>query len=440
MKNKSIIHNILFFFIGFMLICGLLKDWGGEKREWLQNEMMEYLYPFCMYVDGSAVKGITENIFDRTCYWYLGLCEYMEKEPVYLAKSEDSEMVEWILLQEGRDEIEVTSDEDARDFVKKEGVSENGTVSEDTLKDVDLNTKKEAMDEENEAKRNEFPGIENGAMKDARRTKKVWKSDGERVAYLESLKDFDNLKKEFYQIDKNTSITAEQLDAAKMFQMDLSLQHDASEPQILIYHTHSQEAFADSALNDPNTSVVGAGERLSELLREYGFNVIHHTGEYDVNNRDYAYSNAAPAIEKLLEENPSIEVIIDLHRDGVDENTHLVTEIDGVRMAQFMFFNGLSHTNKTGDIEYLKNPYIQDNLALSFQLQLAAREYYPGLARRIYLKGYRYNMHYRSKSILIELGAQTNTVEEIWNALPPIAHLLNEVLSDKEAASDADLR
>ena len=54
---------------------------------------------------------------------------------------------------------------------------------------------------------------------------------------------------------------------------------------------------------------------------------------------------------------------------------------------------------------------------------------YPGLARRIYLKGYRYNMHFRPKSILVEVGAQTNTYEEAENAMKPLAEILNKVLS-----------
>ena len=94
-------------------------------------------------------------------------------------------------------------------------------------------------------------------------------------------------------------------------------------------------------------------------------------------------------LEQILAENKSIEVVIDLHRDGVGNNTRLVTEQNGVPMAQIMFFNGLSRTTKTGDIEYLYNPYIADNLAISFQMQLKAAEYYPGFTRRIYLKGYR---------------------------------------------------
>lgn len=430
MKNKSIIHNVIGLFLIIAVLFFVLQGWEGEKKERLQTRMMEYLYPFCEYVEGNALKGCCEETLDKMCFWYLGLSEYMEEDPVYLVKSEDEEMINWILLQEGRDEGRVTEDE-------KKGAGDGADqVSENTAEKMGQSEEEEdagkAMDAENEARREKLMQSENEEIKDARRSEKVWKTDEERVAFYESLKDFETLKKEFYQIDKNTNISADQLDAQKLFSMDLTMKTKNDQPQILIYHTHSQEAFADSVPGDASTTIVGAGERLSELLREYGYNVIHHTGEYDVENRDYAYSYAGPAIEKLLEENPSIEVIIDLHRDGVAEDTRLVTEVDGVKMAQFMFFNGLSRLNMTGDIDYLENPYIEENLALSFQLQLAAREYYPGLARRIYLKGYRYNMHYRPKSILLELGAQTNTVEEIMNALQPIAHILDEVLSPKE--------
>ena len=174
--------------------------------------------------------------------------------------------------------------------------------------------------------------------------------------------------------------------------------------------------------------MIGVGDRLTELLEEKGFKVLHHKGKYDVGNRDRAYSVAAPNVQKILEENPSIQVVIDLHRDGVAESTHLVTEQNGKKMAQIMFFNGLSRTTATGDIAYLKNPYIADNLAFSFQMEKAAMEYYPGLTRKIYLKAYRYNMHLCPRTLLVELGAQNNTVEEAMNACDPLAHILDIVL------------
>lgn len=243
------------------------------------------------------------------------------------------------------------------------------------------------------------------------------------------LADYETLVRNFYAIDANTMAGSDQLSVEKMLGMDMTLPQEGDGPQILIYHTHSQEAFADSVPGDVNTGIVGVGECLTKILTEqYGYRVLHHTGQYDVETRDNAYSRALPAVEQILAENPSIQVIIDLHRDEVAEETKLVTDIQGRPTARFMFFNGLSRTRKTGDIDYLANENQEANLAFSFQMQLKAAEYYPGLTRRIYLKGYRYNMHLRPRTLLVELGAQNNTVEEAINACDPLAHILDMVL------------
>lgn len=246
-------------------------------------------------------------------------------------------------------------------------------------------------------------------------------------ADFETTEDFIS---EFYTVDSVTEAVPELFEIEALLGMDMTMKQSNDKPQILIYHTHSQEAFSDSQSGNSDTTIVGAGEMLAQILtEEYGYNVIHHTGEYDVPSRDYAYSKSLPALEQILEENPTIEVIIDLHRDGVNENTRLVTDLNGNSTAKIMFFNGLSRTKKNGKIGYLENPYLQENLAFSFQMQVAANEYYPGITRKNYLNGYRYNMHLRGKSLLIELGAQTNTVEEIKNAIEPLAHILDIVLS-----------
>lgn len=262
----------------------------------------------------------------------------------------------------------------------------------------------------------------------------VFASASEKVVNYsrDKLSDFDYLVQNFYQVDNTTTINSSQLNIDALLGKDVRLSHDASTPQVLIYHTHSQEGYADSVPGDPSMTVVGVADYLTKILTEqYGMNVIHHTGEYDVGDRDHAYSRAGPALEQLLAENPSVEVVIDLHRDGVREGTRLVTNMNGVEMAQIMFFNGLSRTTSTGDIDYLYNPYIADNLSVSFQMQLAAAEYYPGFTRRIYLKGYRYNMHYCPKTLLIEVGAQTNTLQEAKNSMVPLADLLNKVLTGR---------
>ena len=255
---------------------------------------------------------------------------------------------------------------------------------------------------------------------------------GGNTVSLEKLNDFDYLIQHYYTVDKSTTINSSQLVVQNLLNKDCTIQKTTeSVPQILIYHTHGSEGYVDSVPGDPNTSVIGVGNRLTQILQDtYGYHVLHETGIYDT-DRDHAYNVAAPAIQKILQDHPSIEVVIDLHRDGVADTTRLATNINGVDMAQVMFFNGLSKTTATGDIDYLRNPYIEDNLAMSLKMQLAATELYPGFTRKIYLKSYRYNMHLCPKSLLIEVGAQTNTLQEAVNAMDPLAQVLDKVLSGK---------
>jgi len=251
---------------------------------------------------------------------------------------------------------------------------------------------------------------------------------------------FDSLVSEFYAVDASTVIDENQLNLEDLLTPKMSISKRTDDkPQILIYHTHSQEAFSNSVEGDPSTTIMGVGQVLAQILEQgYGYNVMHHLGQYDVENRDYAYNTALPVLEQLLEEYPTIEVILDLHRDEVAEGTHLVTEIEGRRTAQFMFFNGLSRTRKLGDIEYLPNENIVANLAFSFQMQALCNQYYPGLTRRLYLKGYRYNMHLKPRYLLIEMGAQNNTYQECYNACIPLARMLDMELSGAEFGYTAE--
>lgn len=249
---------------------------------------------------------------------------------------------------------------------------------------------------------------------------------------IERLRDFDYLLSNFYIVDSSTMIGADQLNADDLLGRNMKIDNTSEGPKILIFHTHSQEAFADSVPGDTNTTIVGVGDYLTQLLNAKGISTIHDTGVYDIIDgkldRSRAYENVEAAIRPILEANPSIEVVIDLHRDGVADDVHLVTEIDGKQTARIMYFNGLSRTRTNGDIAYLYNPYIQDNLAFSLQMQIASETMYPGFARRIYLRGYRYNLHLMPKSLLIEAGAQTNTVEEMRNAMEVLAQTLYHVL------------
>lgn len=253
------------------------------------------------------------------------------------------------------------------------------------------------------------------------------------------LADYDFLLNNFYIVDENTDASAANLNAAQFLAEDFSLSHGPLEPQILIYHSHSQETFADSREGEESDTIVGVGDYLTSLLTEkYGYQVMHIKEAFDMMSgeldRNKAYDYACDYVKKVLEENPSVEVVIDLHRDGVDEDRRLVTEINGKTTAQILFYNGLSYTNTQGQVDYLPNPYIPDNLAFSFQLEYQAALYYPDFYRGIYLAGLRYNLHLRKRSLLLEAGAQTNTVQEVKNAMEPFADILNRVLkgSDKQ--------
>ena len=253
------------------------------------------------------------------------------------------------------------------------------------------------------------------------------------------LADFDYVMNQFFILDSNTETNAQQISAPRFLKEDLSVKKDSSVHQILIYHTHSQEAFADSREGQTEDTIVGVGDHLTELLEKtYGYQVIHITDAFDMMggtlDRSKAYDYARASIEKVLEENPTIEVVIDLHRDGVPDERHLVTQVNGKPTAQLLFYNGLSYTVSQGAVSYLPNPYIEENLAFSFQLEYQAAQYYPDLYRGIYLAGLRYNLHLKPRALLLEAGAQTNTVEEVRNAMEPFADILNRVLkgSDKE--------
>jgi len=246
---------------------------------------------------------------------------------------------------------------------------------------------------------------------------------------LDMLNDVNFLLRHFYIIDSATRVTEDMFNAEVLLGKDMTIKTPNDKPQILIYHTHSQEAFIDSREGEKDDTVVGVGALLAKILKEkYGYNVIHDKSVYDLVDgkldRNKAYNLARQSILKILEENPSIEVLIDLHRDGAEKRS---TYINGQETAQIMLLNGLSR-NQYGPIARLDNPNLQDNLAFSLQLHLKSLELYPGLFYKNYLQDYRYNLDLRPKSILVELGTHKNTLKSAKNAMEPFAEILNAVL------------
>ena len=246
--------------------------------------------------------------------------------------------------------------------------------------------------------------------------------------------EFEMLLNRYFSMDAATSVDSNRLNNS-LLDLDLTLDTEKTGPQILIYHSHSQEGFADTVEGDDTTTIVGVGDYLTELLTEtYGYQVIHDRGVYDlvdgVLDRNVAYDYSGEAVRQWLEKYPQIQVVIDLHRDGVDGKKFVVQE-NGRPTANLMFILGMSRTADQQDISYLPNPYIKENMAFALQLQKKAEEMAPELMRNIYLMAYRFNLHYRPKSLLLEAGTQLNTLEEEKNAMEVFAGILDAELKGR---------
>ncbi len=249
---------------------------------------------------------------------------------------------------------------------------------------------------------------------------------------INALHDLSTLRNRYYSVDKKTGMTASMFNIDELMATDVHIDKSLIKPKVLIFHTHAHEMYADSK---EGQGVVGAGELLKETLeKEYGVQCLHVTESFDRVNGELqilgAYERMEPKIKQILKENPSIEMVIDLHRDGVGENVRLVSQVEGEPCAKFMFFNGLCQKIGSDGVlrsaEGLENPYVKNNLALSLKAQMCANNLYPGLTRKIYLNAYRYSLHLMPNSMLIELGAQTNTEQEVSNSVVRLAKILYE--------------
>ena len=255
--------------------------------------------------------------------------------------------------------------------------------------------------------------------------------------YVQRLMSFDYLVNNIFLVDRYTALFPSDIDTYAFLREDLRIDTSAPGPQVLIFHTHSLERFVDSNPLDPMDGVVGVGRALAEILAgEYGIETMHYTGQFDVvegrPQRQGAYERMEPVIRQVLLDNPSIQMVIDIHRDGVRQGAGpFITYIDGQRMARIMFFNGLSRQNRGGQITavpWLPNPYLRENLNLSFQLQLAANQLFPGFARRAYLREFRYSLHMMPMSMFVEVGNQYNTKQEALDAMEPLARVIATVV------------
>lgn len=227
-----------------------------------------------------------------------------------------------------------------------------------------------------------------------------------------------------FAMEEGTESAKEMLQAKELLKLNVKTDLSGELPKVLIFHSHSQEKYSDGG------TVVDAGDILADILaQEYGITVVHDVNEYDMENGerklDGSYERMETGVKEILGKYPTIEVCIDLHRDSAQEDIVMTCDIDGKDTARLMLVNGVCTAEDCGE-----NPYIKENLALSLKMYDSFNEKYSGLSRKIYIKPYRYSTFIKPRSILVEAGCESNTLEQAKNAMYPLADILINVLEE----------
>ncbi|MGN0562918.1 MAG: stage II sporulation protein P [Candidatus Fimenecus sp.] len=209
---------------------------------------------------------------------------------------------------------------------------------------------------------------------------------------------------------------------------------DKSAPTVLIFHTHTTESYEllnygwytteyVSRSNSPDRNMVRVGTAICEELTKMGIGVVHDTEIHDTQYTG-AYDRSRESIEKIMAENPSIQVVIDVHRDAIKQSdgTRIkpTAEINGKKAAQIMIIAGCED-GKVTDF-----PRWEENLTFALQLQKTAETDYPGLMRPILFSARKYNMDVTPCSVLLEMGSDSNTLEEAEYS----GHLIGKALGE----------
>ena len=205
-------------------------------------------------------------------------------------------------------------------------------------------------------------------------------------------------------------------------------------PQVLILHTHSCEAYTPDGADDyepsgdwrtldGSQSVIAVGDVLAQTLEAAGFTVLHDRDLYDWPAYNGAYDRSGEAVRRLLEEHPTIRVVVDLHRDALGGRKTEYVPPDGADSAQVML---LLPTGENG----LYHPNWRENLKLGLELQSRMARDYEGLARPLLLSPARYNQHLCPGSFLVEVGTEANTLAEAKKAAALFGDCLAGVLGN----------
>ena len=220
-------------------------------------------------------------------------------------------------------------------------------------------------------------------------------------------------------------------DKGALIEQPLQWDLTAAEPTVLILHTHTTESYtkvkgetyeetAAFRTLDEAYNMVSVGDHLAQLLTDGGVTVIHDRELHDYPSYNGSYNHARKAMERNLKENPSICLVLDLHRDAsgdVQNQMRTKATVDGAAAAQIMFVVG---TNGTG----LKHPDWKENLALALKLQVQMERLAPGICRKLNLRGQRFNQDQSPGALLVEVGAAGNTREEALRAVEVLARAI----------------
>jgi stage II sporulation protein P len=213
-------------------------------------------------------------------------------------------------------------------------------------------------------------------------------------------------------------------------------------PLVLIYHTHTTEAYEPTQENpyeasdfyrtqDHDKSVVRVGEELAKALEEdYGIRVLHDTTDHEPPLLTTAYDRSLPTIQRYVEQYPSLCVFIDVHRDAYDESIQMQTVgAAGQETARVMFVVGKGRTDD-GDPIYPEHsmPDFDANYAAAHALSKRLNQQIDGLSRGVLAKNKHYNQIFDGTSLLLEMGNHKNTLEQVLHAVPHVAKAIHDEL------------
>ncbi len=214
---------------------------------------------------------------------------------------------------------------------------------------------------------------------------------------------------------------------------------NTSEPQVLIFHTHTSESYMSKDLGffyesfyprslDSSKNVTRVGQAIADKLSEKGIGVIHDETYHDNPTYNGSYSRSAETIKDNLNKHPSIQVVIDIHRDslGTNESGKIkpTFKYGDKKAAQLMIISGCDPDGSLGFPNWRKN------LKLALRLQKYCESMFPGITRPLNFAKVKYNEHLTPGSLLIEIGSDANTLEEAVYTGSMLGESLAKMLND----------